>query len=100
MQRILVIEDDTDINRLLCRILAKAGYETTAAYSGTEAQLRLERETPDMIMLDLMLPGISGEEIIKMARTEMGLQIPILVLSARTALKNKVETIKIGRAHV
>ena len=74
MQRILVIEDDTDINRLLCRILAKAGYETTAAYSGTEAQLRLERETPDMIMLDLMLPGISGEEIIKMARTEMGLQ--------------------------
>ena len=96
MQRILVIEDDTDINRLLCRILAKAGYETTAAYSGTEAQLRLERETPDMIMLDLMLPGISGEEIIKMARTEMGLQIPILVLSARTALKNKVETITLG----
>lgn len=58
MQRILVIEDDTDINRLLCRILTKAGYEAIAAYSGTEAQLRLERETPDMIMLDLMLPGI------------------------------------------
>lgn len=48
MQRILVLEDDTDINRLLCRILAKAGYETIAAYSGTEAQLRLERETPDV----------------------------------------------------
>lgn len=96
MQRILVIEDDTDINRLLCRILTKAGYEAIAAYSGTEAQLRLERETPDMIMLDLMLPGIRGEEIIKIVREEMGLRIPILVLSAKTGLENKVETITLG----
>lgn len=96
MQRILVIEDDTDINRLLCRILTKAGYEAIAAYSGTEAQLRLERETPDMIMLDLMLPGIRGEEIIKIVREEMGLGIPILVLSAKTGLENKVETITLG----
>lgn len=96
MQRILVIEDDTDINRLLCRILTKAGYEVIAAYSGTEAQLRLERETPDMIMLDLMLPGIRGEEIIKIVREEMGLRIPILILSAKTGLENKVETITLG----
>lgn len=96
MQRILVIEDDTDINRLLCRILTKAGYEAIAAYSGSEAQLRLERETPDMILLDLMLPGIKGEEIIQMVREEMGLRVPILVLSAKTALENKVETITLG----
>lgn len=96
MQRILVIEDDTDINRLLCRILTKAGYEAIAAYSGSEARLRLERETPDMILMDLMLPGIRGEEIIKIVREEMGLRVPILVLSAKTALENKVETITLG----
>ena len=96
MQRILVIEDDTDINRLLCRILRRRDMRQRLRIREQRHSVRLERETPDMIMLDLMLPGISGEEIIKMARTEMGLQIPILVLSARTALKNKVETITLG----
>ena len=52
MNKILVIEDDEDINRLLCRILKKEGYDVIPAYSGTEAKLRLEQEIPNLIRLD------------------------------------------------
>ena len=61
---ILIIEDEPDINRLLARILKTAGYEVRAAFSGTEARLLLEKEMPDLILLDLMLPGLSGEELL------------------------------------
>ena len=55
--KILIVEDDTDINRLLQRILVQDGYDTIQAFSGTEAKLLLGLETPDLILLDLMLPG-------------------------------------------
>lgn len=96
MEKILIIEDDTDINHLLSRILKKAGYDVTSAYSGTEAQLRLEKEVPDLILLDLMLPGIAGEEVIKFVREELHQSVPIIVLSAKIALENKVFTMTIG----
>ena len=81
MANILVAEDDADISRLLCRILSKAGYEATPAYSGTEAKLRLEMSGYDLILLDLMLPGVTGEEIITYVRDELGKSIPIIVFS-------------------
>lgn len=96
MRKILIVEDDADINRLLCRILEKAGYEVTSAYSGTEAQLRLTMEIPDLIILDLMLPGISGEEVIGKIRKDLNLQMPIIILSAKASLVNKVETMTMG----
>lgn len=96
MSRILVIEDDEDINRLLCKILKKKGYEVTAAYSGTEAKLRLELEVPDLVLLDLMLPGMKGEEITSYIRNERKSNVPIIILSAKTAMKNKVELITMG----
>ena len=71
MAHILVVEDDADISRLLCRILSKGGYEAVPAYSGTEAKLRLEMSEPDLILLDLMLPGVNGEEIISYVRDEL-----------------------------
>ena len=61
---ILVVEDDTDINSLLCTILSKEGYKVRGAYSGTEARMCLEMHDYQLILLDLMLPGISGEELI------------------------------------
>lgn len=94
--KILIVEDDTDINRLLQRILVQDGYDTIQAFSGTEAKLLLGLETPDLILLDLMLPGMSGEELITSVRGEMNLDLPILVLSARAGLETKVEALKGG----
>lgn len=94
--KIFIIEDDPDINRLLCRILQKADYQVLPAFSGTEAKLVLEREIPDLILLDLMLPGMTGEELIRFIRKERGLQTPILILSAKHALENKIETMTMG----
>lgn len=96
MSKLLVIEDDEDINQLLCRILKKEGYEVTPAYSGTEAKLRLEQEVPDLILLDLMLPGMKGEEITEYIRGEKKSNVPIIILSAKNALENKVELLTLG----
>lgn len=96
MEKLLIVEDDGDINRLLCRILKEGGYQTCSAYSGTEALLLLEREKPALILLDLMLPGLSGEEVIQRIRGERGSSIPILVLSAKGHVKNKVEAMTLG----
>lgn len=95
-QKILIVEDDTDINHLLHRILMQDGYDTIQAFSGTEAKLLLRLEAPDLILLDLMLPGMSGEELIVTVREEMGLDLPILVLSAKAGLETKVAALKNG----
>ncbi|HBA68082.1 MAG TPA: DNA-binding response regulator, partial [Lachnospiraceae bacterium] len=58
--KILIIEDETDINQLLAKILEADGYRTVQAFSGTEGLLLAEQESPDLILLDLMLPGLSG----------------------------------------
>ncbi len=58
--KILVVEDDNDINKLLCNIIKKSGYISQPAYSGTEAMLYLEKKDWDMVLLDLMLPGCPG----------------------------------------
>lgn len=91
---ILVVEDDADINNLLCTILKKQDYEVTAAYSGTEALMRLDAGGYDMLILDLNLPGLSGEEVVKHVRTSNTL--PILIISARTALEDRVALLKLG----
>ena len=94
-QQILIIEDDADISALLKRILTEAGYETGQAYSGTEAVFYIEREVPDLILLDLMLPGMPGEEFLAKLR-EGQILIPVIVLSAKSALKDKVELLRLG----
>lgn len=94
MIKILVIEDDADINRILCRYLTKEQYQPVPAYSGTEARLQLQLDSFDLILLDLMLPGISGEELIKEIRSKS--QVPIMVISAKTSLEDKVNTLKGG----
>lgn len=96
MSRILIIEDEEDINRLLYKILKKEGYEVTQAYSGTEARLLLNQEMPDLILLDLMLPGMKGEELTTYVRQEKKCSVPIIILSAKTALENKVELLTMG----
>ncbi len=96
MDRILIVEDDEDINRLLCKILTKDGYEVTGAYSGTEAKLLLDQEKWDLMLLDLMLPGMKGEELTDYVRNVKHSEIPILILSAKTAVEHKLALIAGG----
>ena len=95
--KILIVEDDIDINNLLAKILKKEGYEPVQAYSGTEAWLRLDQDAIlqySLILLDLMLPGLMGEELIGKIREISS--IPILVLSAKSALKDRVGVLNLG----
>ena len=66
--RVLVVEDDQDINNLLCTILRDGGYESQAAFSGSEGLLWAERENFDLVLLDLVLPGLTGEQFIQKIR--------------------------------
>lgn len=91
---ILVVEDDLDINNLLFKILIKEGYNIRSAYSGTEARMCMEQYEYHLILLDLMLPGISGEEIIKHIRKIK--TMPIIVISAKAEQDVKVETLRLG----
>ncbi len=91
---ILVVEDNEDINRILRRYLEKEKYQVTSAYSGTEAKLLLSMNIFDLILLDLMLPGMNGEELIRVIRKEGN--TPIMVISAKGALEDKVNALKHG----
>lgn len=91
MKTIMIIDDDIYIGQLLEEALSREGYRTLRAYSGTEALLLLSRERPDLILLDLMLPGVSGEELLpKLAG------IPVIVLSAKADVGGKVELLRSG----
>lgn len=94
MNKILIVEDDPKINKMVQTLLRKNEYEVVAAFSGTEALLLLEKESFDLILLDLMLPGLSGEEIL--AKINEQFQIPIICVSAKDDLKTKLELIRDG----
>lgn len=86
MKRILIIDDDIYIGDMLEETLAKEGYGILRAYSGTEAILVLAKEKPDLILLDLMLPGLNGEEVLSKING-----IPVIVVSAKVDVEHKVE---------
>lgn len=94
MSKILIVEDDNDINGMINVALSKEGYECVSAYSGTEGLLRLEHEDYDLVILDLMLPGVDGNEVLK--RTREKKNIPFIVLSAKDELDTKVELLTLG----
>ncbi len=94
MSKILIVEDDNDINGMINVALSKEGYECVSAYSGTEGLLRLEHEDYDLVILDLMLPGVEGNEVLK--RTREKKNIPFIVLSAKDELDTKVELLTLG----
>ena len=91
MKHILIVDDDVHINQMLEEVLTSAGYKVTHAYSGTEAILLIPSIKPDLILLDLMLPGLSGEEIIE----EIS-HIPVIVISAKIDTKNKISLLLNG----
>ena len=85
MSHILIIDDDIHINEMLEEVLIQEGYQVSHAYSGTEALLFLANEKPDLILLDLMLPGLTGEEVLSQIE-----KIPVIVMSAKGEVKDKV----------
>ena len=91
---ILVVEDDPDINNLLYKIVTDAGYDCRRAFSGSEAELLTEKYSYDLILLDLMLPGLTGEDLI--AKLRQGKTMPIIVLSAKAGLEDRVNVLKLG----
>ncbi len=93
---ILIVEDDAGISRLLKTILTEEGYRTAQAFSGTEAALYLERHEPGLILLDLMLPGMSGEAFLQFLREEQHSPVPVLILSAKNALRDRVSLLRMG----
>lgn len=86
METILIIDDDVAIGNLEQEVLEREGYLVQRAYSGTEALLLLKEKKPDLILLDLMLPGMSGEDILPQIQG-----IPVIIVSAKTAVEDKVE---------
>ena len=86
MPNILIIDDDAHINDIVSKALQSEGYSVSSAYSGTEALLLLSQSKPDLILLDLMLPGLSGEELLPQIR-----DIPVIVVSAKADVTDKVE---------
>lgn len=93
MKQILIIDDDIYIGNMLEEVLQKEGYRVLRAYSGTEAILLLSCASPDLILLDLMLPGLSGEELLPRIKT-----IPVIVVSAKADLDSKVALLLEGAA--
>lgn len=94
MYSILLVEDEFHINELLKETLEKEGYGCVQAFSGTEARMLLEKYQYDVVILDLMLPGIPGEEVLKEVRRHG--KTPTIVLTAKDTIDSKVEFLRNG----
>lgn len=94
MEKILIIEDDNDINNLIAEALGKAGYECVQAFSGTEGLLYARTDNFSLAVMDLMLPGMTGEELLPKLKQEHN--IPVIVLSAKDSLDSKVSLLNMG----
>lgn len=92
---VLIVEDDSEINQMLTELLQDNGYKVKAAFSGTEALLCIEKETPQAVILDLMLPGMSGEELLGKIKALQS-DISVVVTSAKDAVHTKVELLRAG----
>lgn len=93
MKTIAIIDDDIYIGNMLEELLSKEGYAVLRAYSGTEALLLLGQRRPDLVLLDLMLPGLPGEKVLPEIRG-----IPVIILSAKAGVDDKVNLLLGGAA--
>lgn len=92
MERILIVEDDASNNQMLKDYLESHGYACTQAYSGSEGKLLFSMEEYDLVLLDLMLPGIPGEELVSLFSEKT----PVIVLSAKSGTDSKVDVLSAG----
>lgn len=94
MKKILIVEDDVNISNLLKEALSQKGYTCGQAFSGTEAALWLEKESWMLVLLDLMLPGMTGEEVLQLIRRQG--DTPVIVLTAKDAMEEKLDLLTSG----
>jgi len=95
MDTILIVDDDSNINAMLSEALEKEGFACGQAYSGSECMLRLAVDHYDLVLLDLSLPGKSGEDVLREIRAK-GNSTPVIVVSAKDDLDSKVDVLSIG----
>jgi two-component system phosphate regulon response regulator PhoB len=96
-KKVLIVEDELDLVRLLKYNLEKEGFKVNSASDGTLALAEMRREEPDLIILDLMLPGLSGLEVCRQVRThDRFSDIPVLMLTARAEEADRVVGIELG----
>ena len=88
---ILIVDDDMYIGNMVEEVLKKDGYEIKRAYSGTEALMVLEKDKPSLVLLDLMLPGMDGEEVLSHIKG-----IPVIIMSAKAGVDDKVNLLMSG----
>lgn len=93
-EKILIVEDDIDLHFILCKMLKKRNYNIQSAYSGREAEQLISQNYYDLIILDLMLPEVTGEELIKIIRKKQ--TVPILIISAKTHIEDRVSALENG----
>lgn len=91
---ILIVEDDNDINNLICKTLSNSGLECKQAFSGTEGLMYFEMQDFQLVILDLMLPGMSGEEVLgKIKKTK---NVPVIIMSAKDDIDSKIDLLQAG----
>lgn len=94
MERILIVEDEKDVNQLLAQNLQDSGYETVSVWNGLDGIRQLRDQHFDMVLLDLMLPYKSGDEVLKEIRKDC--DIPVIVISAKDLVGTKIDLLTLG----
>lgn len=91
-KQILIVEDDPSIGNMLEEVLIQEGYSVLRAYSGSEALLVLKQNLADLVLLDLMLPGLDGRQVL----SSLSCQIPVIVISAKAEMEDKIDLLTSG----
>jgi len=94
METILIIEDEKKVNELLAKTLTEAGFQTLSAYTGLEGLESFRQNHVDLVLLDLMLPYMSGDEVLRLLRKES--DIPVIVISAKGLVQTKIDLLTTG----
>ncbi len=94
MEKILIIEDNVDVSKLLAETLEGEGYQVSTALDGMDGLYEAQRNQYDLILLDIMLPYKSGEEILKEIRSQH--DIPIIIISAKNMVTTKIDLLRLG----
>ena len=95
--RILVVEDEPDIAALIAYELTRAGYRVETAGTGTGALAAIRREIPNLVVLDRMLPGLSGDDLLHQLRADPGTQdVPVLMVTAKREQEDRIEGLELG----